>query len=282
MEGANFYVADPNGKPILGLPAAQGQEGNPLVAVTASKIPNVNMPSPLPLGDTYVLAEYIYLDAPEANRFRISDIEVPITQHYAFDPYDTASSATTTVSLAIPNPTRNILFYAQRYEGDAYNAPHLATRDLSGAGTTTPWWPNASPIGARSPGLLQPAYVFRNSEPLKSLQLKYANNLIRYSTTSPSVFRSLFPSYEMKKSPYVNRYYYSLHFGLNHGHLPPSLPSGEANLDKIGSVDLELEFQQVAGSSNLNSVPRFIIRAWAETYNVFRVYGGRGGMLFAY
>jgi len=280
--GSNFYVADASGKPVYGLPATQGGRGNPMVPVLASQIPGVQMPTNLTLGDTYILAEYIYLDAPEANRFRISDIQVPITQHYAFEPYDTSSSATATINLKIPNPTRNIFFYAQRYEGDSYNAPHLATRDLSGTNTTVPWWPNASPIGARSPALLQPAFYFRNSEPLKSIQLMYENTLVRYSTTSPSVFRSLFPSSEMKKSPYVNRYYYSLHFGLNHGHLCASHPSGEANLDKIGSVDLELEFRPFAGTSNPNAVPRYIVRTWAETYNILRVYAGRGGMLFAY
>ena len=280
--GSEFYVADPLGKPVDGLPATPGGQGNPMVPVLASQIPGVKMPTDLSLGDTYILAEYIYLDAPEANRFRISDIEVPITQHYSFEPHDTSAAATAVISLAIPNPTRNIFFYAQRFEGDSYNAQHLATRDLSGSGTTVPWWPNASPISSRSPGLLQPAFVFRNSEPLKSIQLRYANSLMRYSTTSPSVFRSLFPSYEMKKSPYVNRYIYSLHFGMNHGHLCPSQPSGEANLDKIGSVDLELEFNPFSGSSNPNTVPRYIVRVWAETYNIFRVYGGRGGMLFAY
>jgi len=279
---APFYVADPAGDPVYGLPSAPGQQGNPMVPVLASLIPGVQMPKTLVMGDTYMLAEYIYLDAPEANKFRISDIEVPVTQHYSFEPYDTSASATATVSLSIPNPTRNILFYAQRYEGDSYNAQHLATRDLSGSGTTTPWWPNATPVNARSPALLQPAYQFRNSEPLKSIQLNYENTLVRYSTTSPSVFRSLFPSYEMKKSPYVNRYYYSLHFGMNHGHTAPSYPSGEANMNKISNVDLELEFRPVAGTLNPNAVPRFIVRVWAETYNIFRVYAGRGGMLFAY
>ena len=282
ISNAPFYMADPSGKPVYGLPSVAGQEGVPTVAVTATPIPNVQMPTTLTLGDTYILAEYIYLDAPEANKFRISDIEVPVTQHYAFEPYDTSAAQAATVNLAIPNPTRNIFFYAQRYEGDSYNAQHIGTRDLSGAGTTTPWWPNATPINARSPSLIQPAYQFRNSEPLKSIQLVYENSLVRYSTTSPSIFRSLFPSYEMKKSPYVNRYYYSLHFGMSHGHMYPSHPSGEANLNKIGNIDLELEFRPVAGTSNLNAVPRYIIRTWAETYNIFRVYAGRGGMLFAY
>lgn len=283
IEDSPLYVADPSGKPIYGLPATPGATGNPTVPVLASPIPNISMPSPLLLKDTYIMAEYIYLDAPEANRFRISDIEVPVTQHYAFEPHDTSAGPKVSVPLRIPNPTRNIFFYANRYEADSFNAPFLATRDLSGGSAPGRlWWPNASSINAKCPSLLQPAFQFSESEPLKSIQLIYEGSLVRYSSLSPSVFRSLLPSYEMKKSPYVNRYMYTLHFGLNHGHLNPSQPCGEANLDKITSINLDLEFKPFAGSSIATNVPRFIIWTWAETYNIFRVYAGRGGMMFAY
>lgn len=283
IEGAPLYVADPTGSPVYGLPGTAGATGNPAVAVNASPIPNTTMPSPLLLKDTYVIAEYIYLDGPEANRFRISDIEVPVTQHYAFEPHDTSAAPMASIPLTVPNPTRNILFYANRYEAPSFNAPFLATRDLSGA--TDPgnlWWPDANPINMKSPAPLQPGFVFRNSEPLKSIQLVYEGSLVRYSTLSPSIFRSLLPSTEMKKSPYVNRYAYSLHFGLNHGHLDPSYPCGEANLDKVTSISLDLEFKPNAGSSVKTNVPRYIVWTWAETYNIFRVYAGRGGMMFAY
>ena len=283
IEGAPFYVADPTGSPVYGLPVVAGATGNPAVAINARPIPNTTMPSPLLLKDTYIIAEYIYLDAPEANRFRISDIEVPITQHYTFEPYDTSAAPMASIDLKIPNPTRNILFYANRYEAPSFNAPFLATRDLSGA--TTPgqlWWPDANPINMKSPAPLQPGFVFRNSEPLKTIQLVYEGSLVRYSTLSPSIFRSLLPSTEMKKSPYINRYVYSLHFGLNHGNLDPSYPCGEANLDKVTSVSLDLEFKPLAGSSAKTNVPRYIVWTWAETYNIFRVYAGRGGMMFAY
>ena len=282
IEGAKLYTAGGSSS-VYGLPAVAGAVGNPAVAVAATPIPNVAMPGPFLIKDAYIMAESIYLDAPEANRFRISDIEVPVTQHYAFEPHDTSAAPMASVPLRIPNPTRNILFYANRYEAPSYNAPFLATRDLSGA--TDPghiWWPNAAPINTKSPAPLEPGFVFRNSEPLKSIQLMYEGSLVRYSTLSPSVFRSLIPSTEMKKSPYINRYIYSLHFGLNHGHLDPSYPCGEANLDKITSISLDLEMKPFAGCSAPVSVPRYVIWSWAETYNIFRVYAGRGGMLFAY
>lgn len=277
--GSPFYMADASGTPVAGL------NGNPDQTTLVSPIPALQIPSTLQLGDTYLLAEYVYLDGPEANRFRISDLQVPVTQHYAFEPFDTNGAPRASIPLKIPNPTRNLFFYAQRYEAPLYNAPFLATRDLSGSApdaSGTPWWPNALPINARSPGLLQPAFQFRDSEPLATLMLQYEGKLVRYAALSPSIFRSLLPSYEMKKAPFVNRYYYSLHFGLAHGSLAPSQPSGEANLDKIINTNLVLEFKPFRGCPDPNQVPRYTIYCWAETYNIFRVYGGRGGLLFGY
>jgi hypothetical protein len=87
---------------------------------------------------------------------------------------------------------------------------------------------------------------------------------------------------ELKKSPWVNRYFYNLPFALQAGHLPPSQPCGEANLDKVVNINLRLNMAPFAGFASAASVPRFRIYIWAETYNIFRVYGGRGGMMFAY
>jgi len=277
LEGSIFFRTNPAGVPIYGL------TGDPAVATLVTPMTNVQIPNPLTLGETYLMAEYVYLDAPEANRFRISDIEVPVVQHYAFDPYDSRNGPKVSIPLRIPNPTRNLFFYVQRYETTFYNAPFLATRDLSGAdGPVVPWWPNAGEIATTSPGLFRPGFVFRDSEPLKSIMLIYEGQMLRYATTSPSIFRSLLPSTEMKKAPYVNRYYYSLHFGLNHGQIPLSQPSGEGNLDKITKISLDLEFKPFRGCVAMNQVPRYIVYTWAETYNIFRVYGGRGGMLFAF
>ena len=176
LQGATFYSANPAGTPTPGL------NGNPNQSVPADKIGGIQIPNRLTLRDTYLLAEYIYLDAPEANRFRISDIEVPIIQHYAFEPTDTRANPRLNIPLRIPNPVRNLFFFAQRFEATQFNAPFLATRDLSGAGApNVPWWPNAARINARAPDLLQPGFVFRDSEPLASAELMYEGKLMRYS-----------------------------------------------------------------------------------------------------
>jgi hypothetical protein len=69
---------------------------------------------------------------------------------------------------------------------------------------------------------------------------------------------------------------------LNSGGLAPSQPCGQANLDKIVNINLQIEMQPFTGYLDPNAVPRYQVYIWAETYNIFRVYGGRGGMLFAY
>jgi|694.fasta_scaffold126035_2 hypothetical protein len=259
-----------------------GLTGNPTVGVNATVVPNIRMPETLQLGDTYILAEYVYLDKPEANRFRISDLQIPIPQHYPFDPVDTQTLPTIQIPLKVPNPTRNLFFYFQRFEAARYNAPFLATRDISGAGTGVPWWPDASGLNTMELGDLAPAFSTRDSEPIQSVQLIYEGRLVRYYSESPSIFRSLLPSFEMRKSPWVNRYYYTLAFGLAHGLLPPSVPSGEANLDKILSIDLQFSLTPNTGSINPNAVQRYFVYVWAETYNILRVYGGRAGLMFAY
>lgn len=273
-----FYMNDSSGIEVNGL------NGIPGVSTNVSLIPNIRMPSDLQLGDTYIMAEYVYLDKPEANRFRISDIKVPIVQHYPFDAYDTQGLSKINFQLKVPNPTRNLFFYLNHYDAIRYNAPFLATRDLSSVDIPiAPWWPDAS--GLEDPqnlGIVRSGFSTRDNEPLQSIQLVYEGKLMRFNTDAPSLFRSILPSYEMRKSPWINRYYYTLLYGFQNGLLPISQPSSEANLDKILNIELNLTLHPNTGSINPNNVNRFFLYVWAETYNILRVYGGRAGLLFAY
>lgn len=275
LAGSPFYVSDPSGVEIAGL------TGDPAITTLASPIPGTQIPLNLVLGDTYFMVEYVYLDTPEANRFRMADIQIPVIQHYAFEPVDTKGSSTATCPIKVPNPTRNLFFYLQRFDAQYYNAPFLATREL-GDVSGTPWWPNATRIDPRVYKELVPGFAFRRSEPLSGIKLIYEGNMVRYSTDAPSLFRSLLPSLDMRKSPWVNRYYYTLPFGVNSGHIPKSLPSGEANLDKIVNIKMQLDLHPYSGYVDPNAVPRYLVYIWAETYNILRVYGGRAGMMFGY
>jgi len=278
MLSSKFYYADASGTPVPGLEPVRAPSQK-----VSSYPSQISMPSELSMTDAYLLVEYIYLDKAEANRFRIADIQVPIVQHYTFDPVDNQNTPYARIPLVVPNPTRDIFFYCQKYEGPGYNAPFLATRDLSNSKTPfAPWWPDASGLNERLYTTLQPAFSTRFSEPLRWLSLEYSETLIRYSTENVALFRSILPSIEQRKAPWVNRYFYNIPFGLQNGHTPFSMPMGEANLDKILRLQLSLGFHGKSGTITDNSVDRYIIFSYAETYNILRIYGGRGGMMFAY
>jgi len=276
MADSSFYYADPAGKIMPGLEAGQ-------VPIKVSAYPGVTMPSTYKIKDAYLLVEYIYLDKPEANRFRLADIQVPVVQHYTMDPVDNQNTKQSRIRLIIPNPTRDIFFYSQRYEAPGYNAFFLATRDLSGAQSpNAPWWPDAQGLDERIYGSLKPGFSTSYSEPLRWLALNYAETLCRFSTENVALFRSLLPSIEQRKTPWVNRYYYNIPFGIQNGLTAFSMPSSEANLDKIQRLHLILGFHGKTGIINDDFVDRYMSYVFAETYNIFRVYGGRGAMMFAY
>ena len=148
-----YQTGGANQKPVFGL------NGNPTQSQAVSKIGSITMAPSYSLGDTYLLAEYIYLDKPEANKFRISDIQYTIPQHYVFEPANTKGMSRINVPLRIPNPTRDLFFYCQRVEAPAYNATFLASRDLSGLGVTVaPWWPNATGLDPVNLGYFQSGF----------------------------------------------------------------------------------------------------------------------------
>jgi hypothetical protein len=254
----------------------------------------IQMPLSLQLGECYVMAEYIYLDQNEANRFRLADLQIPVVQHYAMEPFDSRGLQSSKIRLYIPNPTRDIYFMCNPYYAPAYNAFFLATRDLTGTANTQPqqivsqavaqlpWWPDSFGLYADIPALyIRPAFALSNSEPLMAYELDYQGTLVRYRTESPALFRSIIPSFDQRKSPFINRYYYNLSFGIQNGFTPFSKPQGEANLDKITTRDLVLAYPAKIGPMGFY-YERCVVYIYAETYNMLRVYGGRAGMMFAY
>lgn len=281
MEGSSFYSADPVLDPsVLGSPLTDS-------------LGVIQMPTGLVLGECYVMAEYVYLDQNEANRFRLADLQVPVVQHYTMAPYDTRGLPNARIPLRVPNPCRGVMFFCQPWEAGAYNAHFLATRDMTGTvntlpdGSRYPWWPDAVGIsGSAGAGtlatMMRPAFSLSDSEPVAGYSVEFQGGLVRYRTEGGALFRSVIPSYEMRKSPWVNRYYYYLPFGVQNGWTPFSQPRGEANLDKMTKKELVLQFRSRYGNTSGLEVGRFQVRVFAETYNVLRVFGGRAGLLFAY
>ena len=87
LAGSSFYAQDPT--------LVSGQ--TPLSNANGP----VQMPLSLLLGECYIMAEYAYLDQNEANRFRLADLQIPVVQHYAMNPYD---------SRGLPNPILPAIF----------------------------------------------------------------------------------------------------------------------------------------------------------------------------
>ena len=248
-----------------------------------STIPDISMPSKLSLGDTYLMAEYIYLDKPEANRFRINDLQYIMTQHTALSPVNTKMLSMVTIPIEIQNPCRHIYFYANRIEAPGYSAYFLATRDLTDGSTSTPWWPDCQGLSSSSPGSLRPGFLRRGSEPISSVEFTYEGSFIRYSTENCALFRSILPSLEEKKSPWHNRYMYMIPFGIQSAQFPASLPLGESNFSKLQNKELRLRFTPLsAGTSDVTTptYPQYLVHCYLETYNILKIFGGRATLLF--
>lgn len=283
MASSPFYFLDPNGQEVFGL------NGNADKSVKVSQIPGLTMRPSFQIQESYMLFEYVYIDQPEANRIRLADISYPIVQHYPFT-QDTKGSPNMKIQMRIPNPCRNLYFTVHRNDADLLNAPFLATRDLSGTfvadasgiGPIAPWWPDAKGLGWGQNHYLVPAYSAIDSEPITSLSFNYDGKIVRYATDSPAFFRSILPSLEMRKSPWIHKYYYNLPFSTSSEDFGVGVVAGHANLDKILKVELSLTFKPFRGSTRVTDVPGYTVYVWAETYNILKVYGGRAGLLFNY
>ena len=251
------------------------------LSTNSQPIPGITMPLSLSLGDTYLMAEYVYLDKPEANRFRIAEITIPVVQHYPIEPTDTRGFPRIQIPIDFSNPIRNLFFMAQNYNANTFNAPFLATRDLSGCDILeAPWWPDCSGLLPNIPGALIPGFAMRGSEPFSYIELLYEGKYVKTSTENCAIYRSILPSLEMRKSPWHNRYMYVIPFGVQSGYTNGSTPSGQTNLNRITNKDLILGINPNLGTDS--QYTRLWIYAWVEMYNVFRIYGGRGTLLFAY
>jgi hypothetical protein len=282
MIGSPFYKKAPiTGQLVPGLALDRIP-----VTTAVSPISDHTMPLSLSLGDTYLLAEYVYLDKPEANRFRLADIQLPITNHYRIEPRDTQNFRDISISMELPNPTRHLFFMAQNYNAIPYNCHFLATKDLASLSakpgqptseTYVPWWPDCSGLNAAIYGYLVPGFSTRGSEPLTSIELLYEGKYVKTSTDNCALYRSILPSLEERKSPWINRYMYCIPFGVQSGFYPSSIPMGQANMNRIMKKELRL------GIAPTGVTPqRLWIYLYAETYNILRIFGGRAGLLFAY
>ena len=173
----------------------------------------------------------------------------------------------------------------QRPEALTYKAHFLFTRDLGPAtppqdGPFTPcsipWWPDATLLPAQTNRWqLVPAFASSYSEPMADATLLY-NSIERFVHEGGSFFRSMVPALYYTKSAVHDRYVYAYSFGQKA--LPRTYgPTGAANWDKLARK----EFFCTLNPSRLNTAPPNLnLYMYITQWNIFKVFGGRGGLLF--
>ena len=283
IEGAQFLRKNPDSDILIYSidPAQQ------TIGISGEVIQNFKMPTRLDMGECYLLAEYISLEDAEAIAIRSSMIDFRVEQHYILQPQETQDATNVRIRLPQSNPVKDIIWFAQRQEALNYNAWFLFTRDLlpstSGAENwwQIPWWPDT--VLTASDNSL-PAFRYARSEPIKGAELIFSN-VVRFNhKSSPSIFRSLLPLLHYRKAPLFNRYIYVYPFSLAPGASDDVsvgevlYPRGLSNWEKLPKKELYI-------SMNPNNNGKYFnhnVHVYVTIFNVFRVFAGRGVMLFAY
>ena len=286
--GSPFWQTSPSSGPtgpVYTMNATMGT--NP---VTGGLVPGVTMPLRLSPTAAYLMIEYISLEEPEAIGFRTAELTYQVEQHFAVPVEQTLNQTEFHLDVPYSNPTKELIWVLQRPEAAIYNAYFLFTRDLYPTPTTItggppplpnpctiPWWPDAILLPSQANNWqIQPGFQQSYSEPLAGAVLHY-NSYERFVHDGGSFFRSVIPSQYYVKEAVINRYIYAYAFGQKNDRLEYQ-PKGTANWDKIARKELYLTLNPARGGG---SPPNLNVYAYVTIWNIFKVYGGRGGMLFS-
>jgi hypothetical protein len=266
LEGAQFYRSNAAGSLLYNL-----SDSTPQFGIKGSVIPSISIPSKLSMVDCYLLTEYISIDEYETVNLRSADLEYKVPLYNAIASEDTRGQQVLRVPITYNNPTQDILWYFHNPNADTFNQPFLATRDLSGCSVgTVPWVSDGT------------GFAYSYSEPLAGVSFTF-NGVQRFSHSEPSLFRSLLPLIHYRKAPRFWRYYYLYTFSHGAGAWDdtelgnPYQPKGLANFDKILRKEMVFNLQ----ADRFGAYPNLRLYLWTTTWNILRIYGGRGAFLFA-
>jgi hypothetical protein len=284
LRGSRFYKSSPTGSSMLySLNAAM-----PVTGISGEVIPGIQMPTRFSPTDAYGLIEYIFLEEYEALAFRTAELTYHVEQHLTIPVQQTLGGKEVRIPLTYANPVKELLWVLQRPEVTQYNAWFLFTRDLAAVvpkippydgvenPCLTPWWPDAVLIPKGALGWsVRPGFQTSYSEPLDGATLMY-NSYERCVHDGGSFYRGVVPARHYTKSAVINRYIYAYSFGTR---IPIDTyePSGTANWDKIPRKEMYL---RLTNSRSGISPPNMNVYMYVTIWNVFKVFGGRGGMLF--
>lgn len=270
----------------------------PYGGVSGELIGGVTMPTRLDMSEAYMILDYISLEEPEAVAMRSAELTYFVEQHNALQPQATQRTQEVRVLVPLTNPTKEILWVAQRPEVATYNAWFLFTRDLGPYSyvrlnaqqqpvnppnpTAIPWWPDAvlQPEAANDWKIL-PAFRNADSEPITGASLYY-NSYERFVLTGGSLFRSLIPTQKATKAAVHDRYVYMWSFGMEEPRRDMFEPRGAANWDKLPRKEMFFTMSSSRECDSLNGYapPDMTLYIWTTNWNVLKVYGGRAGLLY--
>jgi hypothetical protein len=284
LAGGRFWMADATATGRVYDMNAEMPAGG----VSGKLIDGITMPTRFSPDAAFALVEYISLEEYEALAFRSAELTYPVEQHVAVPVTATQTAKEVRIELPYSNPTKEILWVAQRPEVATYNAWFLFTRDLGPvvppqasaaekSPCALPWWPDAVLLPtAGQRWEMVPAFRTAFSEPLQGAALLY-NSYDRFVHEGGSFFRGVVPSQSFTKSAIHNRYVYAYAFGQRRRFAAPYGPRGAANWDKIPRK--EAFFTMAAGRGGVPP-PAMNLYVYVTIWNIFKVYGGRGGLLF--
>jgi len=263
------------------------QATTPVAGVNGQLIEGIQFPPRFSPIDAYALIEYISLEEYEALSFRTAELTYQVEQHVAVPVQATLNAKEVRAVIPYSNPTKEVMWVLQRPDVGTYNAWFLFSRDLGPvvppqapavekSPCRLPWWPNATivPTAAAEWSSI-PGFQRRFSESLEGATLLY-NSYERFVHEGASFFRGVIPSQYYTKSPLINRYIYAYTFGQKRKPYTYG-PTGAANWDKIPRKEL---FLTINSARNSLTPPNLNLYIYVTQWNVFKVYGGRGGMLF--
>lgn len=289
LTGSPFWQINPSSGPTGPVYTMNANMG--IMPVTGGFVPGIQMPLRFSPTDAYVMIEYISLEEQEAIAFRTAELTYQVQQHFAIQSEQTLGQTEIHLDIPYSNPTKELLWVLQRPEATNYNAFFLFTRDLYPTPVsqplggpqplpnpcTIPWWPNAILLPNQfNDWQIQPGFYNSYSEPLAGAALHY-NSYERFVHEGGSFFRSVIPSQYYVKEACIDRYIYAYAFGHKNDRLMYE-PKGTANWDKIARKELYLTINNARGGG---APPNLNIYAYITIWNIFKVYGGRGGMLFS-
>lgn len=281
LQDAVFYKANPSSNKVIKYVSPQYPTGISGEIIPGIKFGNLN------LTDAYLLCEFISLEENEAVAFRSAQLDYRVEQHYIVPPQSSNRGQNVRVRLPYSNPVKDIIWVCQRPDVSLYNAWFLFTRELRAATTNPtdwwkiPWWPDAIQT---STDVTLPAFRHAYSEPILGAKISFSNIVRMNHQSSPSFFRNILPLLHYRKAPLYNRYIYVYPFGLAPGASDDTslgdkvYPRGASNWEKLPKQELELTMKP----DSQKNFTDLTIYAYVTTYNIFRVFGGRGVMLFAY